>query len=158
MTALHFKTCWPQSVFKNLMKLWVRTFCCTCSVTAFLPLCYITTSQSTCTTTNISHHQEPSERNCKRPISSFQMCSPLIKLHTWLSDSLAKMADDEGWERKDLIKLHHGMSYCDSRDQDRGVCVCSVQLWIISTLFLLWPTCIERWIWEYAHMSAGLFF
>lgn len=36
------------------------------------------------------------------------------------------------------------MSYCDSRDQDRGVCVCSLQLWIISTLFLLWPTCAER--------------
>lgn len=72
------------------------------------------------------------------------------------------MADDEGWERergvrsKDLIKTHHGMSYCDSRDQDRGVCVCSLQLWIISTLFLLWPTCTERRIWEYAHMSAGL--
>lgn len=49
------------------------------------------------------------------------------------------------------------MSYCDSRDQDRGVCVCSVQLWIISTLFLLWPTCTERRIWEYAHMSARSF-
>lgn len=48
------------------------------------------------------------------------------------------------------------MSYCDSREQDRGVCVCSVQLWIISTLFLLWPTCTERRIWEYAHTSAGL--
>lgn len=46
------------------------------------------------------------------------------------------------------------MSCCDSRDQDSGVCVCSVQLWIISTLFLLWPTCSERRIWEYAHMSA----
>lgn len=36
------------------------------------------------------------------------------------------------------------MSYWHSRDQGRGVCVCSLQLWIISTLFLLWPTCTER--------------
>lgn len=58
---------------------------------------------------------------------------------------------------KDLIKPHHGMSYCDSRDQDRGVCVCSVQLWIISTLFLLWPTCTGRRIWELCpHTSSGL--
>lgn len=58
------------------------------------------------------------------------------------------MADDEGWERrmysKDLIKTHHGMFYCDSREPGRGVCVCSLQLWIISTLFSLWPTCAER--------------
>ncbi len=47
------------------------------------------------------------------------------------------------------------MSYCDSREQDRGVCVCSLQLWVISTLFLLWPTCSERRMWDCAHMSAG---
>lgn len=54
------------------------------------------------------------------------------------------MRDERGTRSKDLIKTRHGMSYCDSRDQDRGVCVCSLQLWIISTLFLLWPTCAER--------------
>lgn len=43
------------------------------------------------------------------------------------------------------------MPHCDSRDQDWGDCVCSVQLWIISTLFLLWPT------WGSTHTSAGLF-
>lgn len=58
------------------------------------------------------------------------------------------MADDGGRERrmysKDLIKTRHGMFYCDSREPGRGVCVCSLQLWIISTLFSLWPTCAER--------------
>ena len=48
------------------------------------------------------------------------------------------------------------MSYCDFRDQDGGGCVCSGQLWIISTLFLLWPTCTKRRIWKYANMSGGL--
>ena len=38
------------------------------------------------------------------------------------------------------------MAYCDSRDQDTGVGVSSVQLWIISPLFLLWPTCSGRWL------------
>lgn len=67
------------------------------------------------------------------------------------------MENERGVCSKDLIKPHHRMSYCDFRDQDRAVCVCSVQLWIISTLFLLWPTCTESRSSEYAHVSTQVF-
>lgn len=62
------------------------------------------------------------------------------------------MKNERGVCSKDLIKPRHGMSCCDSREQDIAVCVCSLQLWIISTLFLLWPTCAERRIWENAQV------
>lgn len=80
--------------------------------------------------------------NNKERQTSFQMCFPFNKLiHDWvISEPRWQMTKDEREWSKDLIKPHHGMSYCDSGDQNRGDCVCSVQLWIISTLFLLWPT------------------
>lgn len=59
------------------------------------------------------------------------------------------MREERSVYSKDLIKTHHGMSYSDSRDGERGVCVCLLQLWIISTLFLLWPTwSLQRGGWE----------